>query len=77
MIDDRGRVTKLVIAQVDPSEFADIADHVERELRRRVFRPRHDETGAVATPSQVFTHRFQYRQVELDILRARKDHSDR
>jgi tetratricopeptide (TPR) repeat protein len=77
MIDDRGRVTQLMVAEVEPPEFADMANHVERELRRRIFRPRHDETGAVATPSQVFTHRFQYRQAELDVLRARKDHADR
>jgi tetratricopeptide (TPR) repeat protein len=77
MIDDRGRVTRLKVADVDPPEFTDMADHVERELRSSLFRPRHDDTGAVATPSQVFTHRFQYRQVELDVLRARKDRAER
>ena len=76
-IDDRGRVVNLTVEEVDPPEFVDMADHVERELRRRIFRPRHDETGAVATPIQVFTHRFQYRSVELDILRTRQDRESR
>ena len=73
IINDRGRVTGLNVAELDPPQFSEMADHVMRELRRQIFRPRFDDTGPVATPSQVFTHRFQYSQAELDLLRARAD----
>lgn len=72
IINDRGRITKLRIDDLDPPEFTEMADHVTRKLRNRRFRPRLDETGPVGTPPRVFTHRFQYRQAELDALRARE-----
>jgi tetratricopeptide (TPR) repeat protein len=76
VINDRGRVTELNVAEVDPPQFTEMADHVMRELRRRIFRPRLDETGPVPTPSQVFTHRFQYSRAELDLLRSREAADD-
>jgi tetratricopeptide (TPR) repeat protein len=76
MINDRGRVTNLDVAEVDPPQFTEMADHVMRELRRRIFRPRFDETGPVATPSQEFTHWFQYSRAELDLLRSREAADD-
>ena len=43
---------------------------VHGELRRRVFRPRYEDAEAISTEDQIRVHRFYYRQVDLDALRA-------
>ena len=42
---------------------------VQREMRRRIYRPAYTETGPVSTEEQVIVHRYFYRQEELDALR--------
>ena len=43
--------------------------NVQRELRRRIFRPQFDESGPIQSPEQVLTHRYYYRQADLDAIR--------
>lgn len=69
-VSERGRVADLKIIEADPMEFIDMHRRIQRELRRRIYRPRYTEDGPVETEQQVIIHRYFYRQEELDALRA-------
>ena len=68
VISTRGRATNIKILEASPAMFNDMLRNVQRELRSRIFRPRFDETGPITSPEQVLTHRFYYRQADLDAL---------
>ena len=69
-ISARGRTTDLKLIEVNPPEFTNMQRTVQRELRRRLFRPRFENAVPVATPDQTLAHTFYYRQSDLDAIRA-------
>ncbi|MDX1518109.1 MAG: tetratricopeptide repeat protein, partial [Woeseiaceae bacterium] len=68
-VSSRGRVGNLRIIEEEPDEFDDLRRTIVRELRTRIFRPRHVDGQPVDTPNQVFRHTFYYLQDELDQMR--------
>ncbi|MGI9201603.1 MAG: tetratricopeptide repeat protein [Woeseiaceae bacterium] len=68
-ISDRGRPVNLKIIEAEPREFVDLHRKVQREMRRRIYRPRYTETGPTKTEQQVIVHKYFYKQAELDALR--------
>ena len=72
-VSERGRVVNFRIVDASPSEFTEIQRQVQREVRSRIFRPRFDENGPVATENLTYTHTFTYRQSELNALRETRE----
>ena len=66
----RGRAANMLLVEAQPPEFERMVNTVQREVRRRIFRPRLDEGAVVDTPDITLVHRFFYRQSDLDALRA-------
>ncbi len=69
----RGRVTDVELIEFEPAEFDDLLRETQRELRTRFYRPRFADGQPVDTGNLVLTHRFYYRQDELEALRAAED----
>jgi hypothetical protein len=69
-VSTRGLATNLKIVEAHPREFIEMQQQVQRELRRRIYRPQFDEAVAVNTSDQILVHRFYYRQADLDALQA-------
>ncbi len=67
-ISSRGRAENLKIVEAHPSEFVDMQRLLQRELRRRVYRPRYEDAEPVTTKDQILVHKFFYRQADLDAL---------
>jgi len=76
IISPRGRATAVKLLEADPPEFLDIQKAAQRELRRRIFRPRFSDAKAVATTDQMFQHNFFYRKSDLDALRGESSDPD-
>ncbi len=68
-ISARGRVADLKLVEAEPPEFTDMQNTVQREIRRRVFRPTFADAEPVATSDHVFIHTYYYRQSDLDAAR--------
>ena len=66
----RGIATNLKIVEAHPREFVEMQHQVQRELRRRIYRPQFDDAVAVSTSDQILVHRFYYRQADLDALQV-------
>ena len=71
-ITTRGRADEIKLIEANPPEFVDMQRYVQREIRRRIFRPRFEEAKAVLTPDQQLAHTFFYRQADLDALTSGK-----
>jgi len=69
-ISARGRIANLKMVEANPPEFTNMQRYVQRELRRRVFRPMLVEGKPVESADQLLIHNFFYRQADLDTLRA-------
>ena len=69
-VSTRGRAANMKLVDAQPPEFERMINTVQREIRRRIFRPRLEEGAVVATTNLTLTHRFFYRQSDLDALRA-------
>ena len=65
----RGRA-QIREVETDPAEFTDIENMVEREVRRRVYRPVIVDGDSIDSEPQIFTHEFSYSRSELDELRG-------
>lgn len=65
-----GRVSNLKIVEQNPEDFDDMRSFVVREIRTRMYRPRFVDASPDATPGQLLSHTFYYRQDELDKMRA-------
>jgi tetratricopeptide (TPR) repeat protein len=65
----RGRASDVRLLEAEPPEFLDMQKLVQRELRRRIYRPRYFEANPVASPDQIIEHTFYYHQSDLDALR--------
>jgi tetratricopeptide (TPR) repeat protein len=72
----RGRTSGVKLLEAYPPEFLEFQKIVQRELRRRIFRPRYFEAKAVASTHQVFVHTFFYQMSDLDALRNESSDSD-
>ena len=68
-VDSRGRVAQLKIVEARPVEFDDMRRYIQREMRARIYRPRFVDAEPVDSPNQTLSHKFYYRQDELDELR--------
>lgn len=68
VISNRGRATNIKLVEANPDSFTDMLRKVQRELRSRIYRPQFDESGPISSPEQVLTHRFYYRQADLDAV---------
>ena len=69
-ISDRGRATNIKLIEAEPAEFERMTSSANRELRRRIYRPRFDDGEAIATPDQLLEHKYFYRQSDLDAIHA-------
>lgn len=69
-VSSRGRPVNLKIVEAQPQEFVDMHRKVQRELRRRIYRPRYTADGPVATEDLVINHKYFFQQAELEALRA-------
>ena len=69
LITSRGRVANLELVEHRPPEFEDVLRDVQREVRMRLYRPRFADGQPVDTGNQLFTHRFYYRQDDLEAIR--------
>ena len=65
-VSTRGRAEELKMIEAIPAEFTDMQNYVQREMRRRIYRPRFVDAEAVPTPNQQLVHNFYYRQSDLD-----------
>jgi len=72
----RGRASGIKLLEAYPPEFLEIQKTAQRELRRRIFRPRFFEAKAVTSTDQVFVHTFFYRASDLEALRDESSASD-
>ena len=62
----QGRTSDLQVIEADPPELTDFYREIQREMRRRVYRPYFVDGQPSSSPEQIFTHRFYYRQSDLD-----------
>ena len=69
-ISERGRITNLKMIEASPAEFTNMQRYVQRELRRRVFRPILVEGEPVESAEQLLVHNFFYRKADLEALQA-------
>jgi hypothetical protein len=69
-VSTRGRATDVRIIEAQPPEFEKMISHLEREVRRRIYRPRVEDGEIVETPDLILVHRYFYRQSDLDAARA-------
>jgi tetratricopeptide (TPR) repeat protein len=70
VVSARGQATTLHLIQAEPPELTKMLNHVQREVRRRLYRPRLENGEVVATPDLILSHRFFYRQSDLDAALA-------
>lgn len=67
-VSSKGRANNVVLVNARPPEFEGMINDVQRELRRRIYRPRLVEGVAVDTTGLTLEHKFYYRQSDLDAL---------
>jgi tetratricopeptide (TPR) repeat protein len=72
-VSTRGRAANVKLVEAQPPEFERMISTVQREVRRRIYRPRIEDGRVVATPNNTLVHKFFYRQSDLDALRAEQD----
>jgi hypothetical protein len=69
-VSTRGRATNLKMIEAQPPEFERMISLVQREVRRRIYRPRLEGGEVVETPDLILVHKYFYRQSDLDAARA-------
>ena len=69
-VSTRGRAAKLRMIEAQPPEFERMIGLVQREVRRRIYRPRLEDGEVVETPDLILVHKYFYRQSDLDAARA-------
>jgi tetratricopeptide (TPR) repeat protein len=65
-VSSRGLTTDIAMVEAEPAGFEDMERSVLNNLRAMVHRPRLVEGDAVQTDDLTFTHRFFYRQSDLE-----------
>lgn len=66
----KGRASDLKLIEAQPPEFTKMLNYMQREVRRRIYRPRLEEGEVVNTPDLILVHKFFYSQSDLDAARA-------
>lgn len=69
-VSTHGRAFNIKLVEANPPEFQEMQKLVQREIRRRIFRPRFENAEAVVSTSQLLIHSYFYRQSDLDALRG-------
>jgi tetratricopeptide (TPR) repeat protein len=69
-VSTRGRAANIRMIEAQPPEFEKMISLVQREVRRRIYRPRVEEGEVVETPDLILVHKYFYRQSDLDAARA-------
>jgi len=72
-VTSRGQVTDVTVIEANPPEFTAMQDIVRRKVKTHIYRPIHIDGRAVKSSDHVLTHRFLYRQADLDVLRMPPD----
>jgi len=67
----RGR-PRVLESRVEPPQFTDMERVVEREIRRRIYRPAIVDGDITESEPQVFTHEFQYSRSEWEEMREQE-----
>lgn len=67
-VTQKGRV-RIEETVSEPAEFTDMQRMVEREVKRRIYRPRIVNGVTTGADSQTFRHEFRYRMSELEQMR--------
>lgn len=70
-VSSKGRATNVELVSLQPPELERMAATVQRELRRRIFRPRLVEGEVAETTDLTLDHRFYYKQADVDAAVAR------
>jgi hypothetical protein len=70
VVSTRGRAEELKMVEAQPAEFTKMQSYVQREMRRRIYRPRFAAAEAIVAPDQLLVHKFFYRQSDLDAIIA-------
>jgi tetratricopeptide (TPR) repeat protein len=74
-VTQRGRA-RIKEAKTEPAEFTDIENMVEREIRRRVYRPKIVDGDTRDSEPQIFTHEFRYTRSELEAMREPQSNAE-
>ncbi len=74
MVSQRGRA-RVEKTTIEPGEFTNMARFVEREVKRRTYRPMFSEGTVADSGPLIFRHEFRYSKSELDDILA-TDESD-
>jgi tetratricopeptide (TPR) repeat protein len=69
-VSTRGRAADVILVEAEPPEFTSMQKFMQREIRRRIFRPRFENAEVVASPDQELVHTYFYRQADLDAVRS-------
>jgi tetratricopeptide (TPR) repeat protein len=69
-VSTRGRATDLKLIEAQPPEFERMINYVQREVRRRIYRPRLEDGEVATTPDLILVHKFFFRQSDLDAAKA-------
>lgn len=65
-VSTRGYTTDIVLVKAEPSAFEAMQRTVQRDLRSLVYRPRLEDGRTVDTRNLTYTHKFFYRQSDLE-----------
>lgn len=63
-----GRAVNIEVIEAQPPAFPQMQRLVQRELRSRIFRPRYADAQSVATPEQIFVHKYYFLPSELEAV---------
>ena len=74
-VTQRGRA-RIMEVKTEPAEFTDIENMVEREVRRRVYRPKIVDGQTRESEPQIFTHEFNYTRSEFEELRKPQSNAE-
>jgi hypothetical protein len=69
-VSTRGQATDLKMIEAKPPEFERMISIVQREVRRRIYRPRMEDGKVVESPDLILVHKYFYRQSDLDAAQA-------
>ncbi len=69
-VSTRGRAADIKLIEAVPPQFQNMINFVQREIRRRVYRPRLVDGEVVDTPDEILRHEFFYRPSDLEGAKA-------
>lgn len=66
-INSSGRPTNIIHLETQPAEFEEMRQHVLRNIRHLVYRPRVEEGRMVERPEMTYVHEFYYRPGDIPV----------